>query len=170
MGGQLGRRAQRLEVVAHGIERGELHCPSRCFDGRCSPTTERVDSSEEEPAMRMAWVDEHRFVTALARHLQILEEMTVDEALCCQCERVRRIAVERGVRRTQSLRGVTRAVIRPATRQPQDVPVAEPRSRSRNSAMPADQFVEDFAGLEKLLLAGAVHQLDRTEEQRVALE
>ncbi len=36
--------------------------------------------------------------------------------------------------------------------------------------MPVNQFVKNSPRLEKLLLAGAVHQLDAAKQQRVALE
>lgn len=74
------------------------------------------------------------------------------------------------MRGAQGLGRLALAVLRPAARHLQNVPIAEPSARRRDPAMPVDQFVKDLARLEEFILVRAVHQLDAAKQQGVALE
>ncbi len=97
MRGKLCRRAKALEVVALRIERRELYRTACRVHSRFPFPHERVNGAEIEPAEGVAGVGIHSLVAALARGLQILQQVTVDKALGRQRKRVRRIPVEGGV-------------------------------------------------------------------------
>src|SRR6202022_2209122 len=160
MRGKLRRRAKGFEVVTLRIERGELYRTACCFHSRGALALERVDRAEIQPPESMARIRIHGLVAALASGFQVLQQVAADEPFGGQREGVGRIAVESGVRGAQGLGRLALAVLGPAARNPEDVPVTEPRARRRDTRMPVDQFVKDLSRLEKLVLAGAVHQLD----------
>ena len=151
--GKLRRRAEGFEVVTLRIERRELHRAPRSVHCCIALALEGIDCAPVEPAQGMTGVGLHSLIATLAGSVQVLQQMTVDEAFGRKRKRVRRIPVQRGVGGAQGLGSLARAILGPAARHPQDEPVSEPCPRGGNSVMPVDQFLEKLASLQELVLA-----------------
>src|SRR5262245_42505611 len=107
---KLRRPGQGLEIVALWIKRGEVQGAPRRLYCRIALALERVDCSAVEPTQRVAGVCIQGLVAALTGGVQVLQQMTVDEAFRSERKGIRRIPIKRGVAGTQRLGSLALAI------------------------------------------------------------